>query len=1386
MKGEQQFTDEQAQDSSWWTAHWLEGVKNLNLGDYPLICRVERTQAEFPPDPFCKVIDRETVDGPVISFKSKNHSNASLNSSTQVRLAVTLKPLTPLTVTDNASLSTLPPSFTAVTFPCHLEPFIVPFAWGYTRWHSLSMNQKVTSTQQKNDIFRVDSFCAYENMGTMRLDDKASSVRRILDALEHSKSRNAAIEDKLARYKLDLPLIDALIVIDNWYRCTKPFAGNELVLATPMDFSSLLRQTLPLWKSVAVMKNMYDRNKPRVSPWNLAPVAKTSDFVLPWCIAGRNIQLDNSLRLQLEFMFEEFSTKISSSATMDLFYDPVTEDDAPSYGCAVPVGLATSNIVQRLQINPDVGACYYRSVNAVLTDIASIVDCCLLYNNPESDVVAEASKFVMTLKQKISQIVHDHNNNVSNAYKTDDECCLLLHAPLQSRGSILTSTKNPFKGHVYREWLCYNRPTLGSNNGSSIKISVEALQAGDSVTYSRNLHDRFVQGHLSSLDSYQSRLPSTEVVFGMSPGTPGSSQDDWAQATVVWTMPAFPKVSSKRCEKEDKPFHVNTLLQCLGVRFEKSDEVSILFWRPCLLDVDAEFEECALCGLSISESFLRLDKSYSLQGSGAHDAVVPFKMNSIDCCFSVLKKRCLLQTYPSFVDPSLTKEAVMSGCQPLVTKLGKNSPPSFDQLFTMSSRSSTVVEKHHGTRGIALKPKQDNPDVERLVSAGFLPRWISGIDGGTMDAVVLRKMECILPTPKMSLELIQLRLRNGFYRQKSAVVNDIVDSYLSTVVALLFDELSRKKSSISLKKVALLLATLPDVSGEPHAWHFVEKIDEASCLQQLDAVRTLHACALVSVADTSVAEVMFGVVVSPTHSVFEPPYQDPARISARQKLAYLVASTRRDDCLNAFPGLRDEESVPLVKFSIRLAGELILTEDQLRPLIAVVDSTQVNVIVSCEGTSLGREIHREDMCGHNKVASISFTLEDYMRDDSLAKLLFRRPGRSGPCARCQTFKRSMLACRVIRRHSNVDFDWVSAFSDGLGNLTELLSTLGATDALDVSKVDHYDVPVVDNIVKSDKFIEENELTRSDCDYSSINARELVKKAVSALKHADDVLNESAAFSERPIRLSKEFIQRAFPVDPSDGHYLYCVVCGISGDLLCCDGCPNVVHCKCVSLSKLPEGDWFCEECVSSRNPDQPEEPNHMCKQEVTTTTRSGDTTARINNSESRLTLGCESDVSNKTEYVELLLDELRRSRPDQKLKTSADRHAVDGDDEDDDESVKLDEALYPFFGGRQSEPGVSLCSDVLTVTESKDGKGNSWRATRNDGSVYSQGKADVIKGNLIDPGAENLLTQSSGLCAVNERWKSEILSVCSHDSTRRLPSPRKRTPPVRFVNCIDS
>ncbi|KAH9321819.1 hypothetical protein KI387_016458 [Taxus chinensis] len=51
----------------------------------------------------------------------------------------------------------------------------------------------------------------------------------------------------------------------------------------------------------------------------------------------------------------------------------------------------------------------------------------------------------------------------------------------------------------------------------------------------------------------------------------------------------------------------------------------------------------------------------------------------------------------------------------------------------------------------------------------------------------------------------------------------------------------------------------------------------------------------------------------------------------------------------------------------------------------------------------------------------------------------------------------------------------------------------------------------------------------------------------------------------------------------------CRLCGMDGNLLCCDGCPSAYHSRCVGVSKahLLEGAWYCPECVVKKT-DAPE------------------------------------------------------------------------------------------------------------------------------------------------------------------------------------------------------
>ncbi|KAG6523213.1 hypothetical protein ZIOFF_013066 [Zingiber officinale] len=56
-------------------------------------------------------------------------------------------------------------------------------------------------------------------------------------------------------------------------------------------------------------------------------------------------------------------------------------------------------------------------------------------------------------------------------------------------------------------------------------------------------------------------------------------------------------------------------------------------------------------------------------------------------------------------------------------------------------------------------------------------------------------------------------------------------------------------------------------------------------------------------------------------------------------------------------------------------------------------------------------------------------------------------------------------------------------------------------------------------------------------------------------------------------------------ETADGNSDECCLCGMDGSLICCDGCPAAFHSRCVGVVKdlLPEGDWYCPECLLEKH-----------------------------------------------------------------------------------------------------------------------------------------------------------------------------------------------------------
>ncbi|CAI0452662.1 unnamed protein product [Linum tenue] len=57
-----------------------------------------------------------------------------------------------------------------------------------------------------------------------------------------------------------------------------------------------------------------------------------------------------------------------------------------------------------------------------------------------------------------------------------------------------------------------------------------------------------------------------------------------------------------------------------------------------------------------------------------------------------------------------------------------------------------------------------------------------------------------------------------------------------------------------------------------------------------------------------------------------------------------------------------------------------------------------------------------------------------------------------------------------------------------------------------------------------------------------------------------------------------------PISNSDWNSDDCRLCGMDGTLLCCDGCPAAYHSRCIGVGKMyiPDGPWYCPECIINR------------------------------------------------------------------------------------------------------------------------------------------------------------------------------------------------------------
>ena len=1383
-------------------------IHNASLGDYPLICRVERTHAEFPEDPYakrkstkCTKNDEDrSADGNIrdtdagnktltngqktgaetrLSLLAEAEANKKLSKTPpQIRLSVMLKPLSPIIAPcENSGLEGerslgLPPNFSVVTFPvaAPLEPFIIPFCWGYASFHSLTASETIwirrsssmgkdesrrnsdtalygkgkivdffagAKTKESNSEMERRAVCTRESAclrGTAesRLNGLRGKVKRkgeeeyaisaspvlggerdsvlLMENIDELKSilacltkgekiEEQAISVSLAsekEYKSAIPIREANIIVDFLRKYLEQFepktndtaqslaSSSHQVLSTEAattisapSLVGLILKTLPLRQGVLVAFDSNRRQLHKASSWNLVTLQPTD--------ISRSIQdgllgyLENSLREKAILCMKDL---IENNYHAHLFVPMVTELVAPAYYSAVPVGMSLGRVLARLKAYGNTASCYYTSMESILMDLTLISENCLLYNNPESQVVAYCRDIIPKCQTMIKAIIQ--NRDTKGALKSSENDIVGKRHTL----TIPSFLNTPFKGKVNWEWLQRMTPFIANVDEEKVTrqatLSTWIPQCGESIFYSIFNHSKFVSVNHESLDDLQCSVPvfrHAEVEMKSENPEEGSikkNQDEflakasshWLEGTVVSVRSSFPRFTKKK--KEDSIVGVTPILIVeLHLHYTQCEGSIFVCWSPTF-----EGNKCRGSGLS-RDSFLKPTSWTFTDGTKFFPsnllrgiASLPITEDtsiSITKCFDFLKQRCIDGISPNSVNPELALENAEHG-----------TPSNFDSQYLPSyPEFFTSIDMKYGTRGI--KRVGYKSALNPLSKVGYMPLWGFKTQGNGEEQSRPRH-ESWMPFPSLCLELIRLRISNGYYKNLHAVVNDISESYICTVLFLLSGPWTCNSDRVSIRKIAKYLMSLKGngkmsriavkkkskkkkieeiqalknknaISVKNKSKSSKESLfdklseEEEALTQQIFQIRSYHASAIVFALEASHVEKIFCLVSTATSNPVpdELPNIDslkttnltPDQLNGVAKIRRLLHAVGRDPCRNRFKiSYRD-----IYKIKIKCGEQSITENGQLETTnvgsmhfepntvtASLPHGSQMKITVICGAHRvLGEkkmvidrkpQLLDDDHTGqlsqnaepnqfyHSSIVGrkyFSFNSVDLMNNEKLVRALFGIPGRMQPCVRCQALGASLFSCRVLRQHSNPDYDLVQSFkgtsgvdfllhpwkdaNDEVGN--DMATTESSKqNTSEIKTISQQTIVDVDEEAKREeeaqKEAKETEL-EAELALQASKARENFQKADTAHKLARYLHAQAILLSDLEVKLSEDFISTNFPFDPVDNHYVFCIHCGCAGDLLVCESCPNVSHPQCAGLKSVPDGDWFCHKCTAKKS-----------------------------------------------------------------------------------------------------------------------------------------------------------------------------------------------------------
>ena len=690
-----------------------------------------------------------------------------------------------------------------------------------------------------------------------RLDSKLDAVAAVLQALK--KKEDVSVDDTKGKGQPSstydgIPPQDAFL-IGNFLEGFLRKHGVPAAVANnnsddtggkqKIDMMALVRASFPIWKAAVVQRGKEDRTILELQPWDV----KAKDDLISGPGGAESMKdlmefglcrtLDSILRVKIECSLEDY---LQARPETFPFQELISEEHAPLYGAAVPISMSFRRILARLKQRgkkPEADSpCLYRSFDSFLADVQSIEDNCRLYNSPDSALAITAMKVTTDAKKHISGIVTSHFRELKDKLKEENTKKQFLAALVEGNDESLEQAsetqkiknvdpfKEPWKAPLFRDWIQLSSAGLPCQQDTKQARSnfLWVPQVGDDILYSQSLHAKFLEGHLDSLCANQC-IPLGTIVAGGDQASPTPSQampnedETWLEGSILGVRAEFPRIrkaSEKGTFVTDAPV--------LALRVQLSDtgagdqqKASVVYWRPCMFACDfAEDSDpaamcCKTCGISTSTSFLRPTWAdhYGVPENGfeAPQGLSQDENERLKKNLSFLKRRCLQQVVPDKFDANLTTEQIKTGYVPPLVRVGHSALPGFDALLTVTdTEASTSVS----TRGVK-KPEVDAVALKALSGAGFLPPWLPRF----YEDIIAKKSkktsgaplhETVSPWPNLCLELVLMRISNGYYRQIDAVQNDLIEAFLNTQLLTWFPATRKKPDPISMKRLASALS----------------------------------------------------------------------------------------------------------------------------------------------------------------------------------------------------------------------------------------------------------------------------------------------------------------------------------------------------------------------------------------------------------------------------------------------------------------------------------------------------------------------------------------------------------------------------------------------------